>query len=107
MKSAPINVSAAGPNLVVPGTQGKRIRVVAFVLSFGGVVDAIFQTSTGNVAIGGPYHGGAGATVPAAPMPINLGGIESHFDTAQGDALNLNLSAPVAVGGHVVYVLEP
>jgi hypothetical protein len=44
-----------------------------------------------------PYFGANGG-VAAAYCPVG------HFETAAGEALNINLSGAVAVGGHVVYV---
>lgn len=109
MLSAPINCSSMGANPIVTGVFGKRIRVVGFILSFSGSVNATWQTSTGSVAIGGPYYGTADKDTNAAPMPDGTyDGPQGHFETLnQGDSLILNLSAAVAVGGHVTYILVP
>lgn len=105
---AKIAASASGVNTLVSGVAGKRIRVVAFVLSFSGTVNAKFQSGASGVATGdltGLYYGILGSVAAAQPPPALPGGIQGHIETNTGEDLQLNLSAGVAVGGHVLYTV--
>jgi len=106
MLSAPISCSSSGDNQIIAGVTGRRIRVCGYVLSGGGNVAAKWRSATTdktgllNVSVVNPFTVG---------MP-SLGGIGEPFgwfDCATGEALNLNLSGAVAVGGHVLYELVP
>ncbi len=103
MKTAPIAASSTGDNTAtVAAVPGKRIAVLAFVLSFGGTVNAKWKSGTGT-DLTGLYYGLLGAKYEAAPGPISPGGFFIHFQTATSEGLVINLSTNVAVGGHVVY----
>lgn len=102
MKTAAIAASASGNTEIVAAVAGKRIRVVAGVLSFGGTVNAKWRSASTDLT--GLYYGILGAQVPYDYAPEGMSGQLGHFETATGEALNLNLSDAVAVGGHVVYV---
>lgn len=107
MKSAIIGTSNSGANTIVAGVSGKRIRVLGFVLSFSGTLNAQWQDS-GTNNLSGPLYGVAGTVVAAPAVPPVVGSQPGWFDTtAQGQALVLNLSAGTAVGGFVLYDLVP
>ena len=109
MLTASIAASSNGDNTIVSAVAGFSIRVISYVLSFStGTVNAKWMSGTGGGAtaltglIYGPLAAGASQTVVA---PANDGNARGWFQTDGGKALNLNLSAGVAVGGHVVYEL--
>lgn len=102
MKYAPISCSSSGDNEIVAAVAGKRIRVVGYVLSFGGTVNAKWRSATTDLS--GLIYGAATVNAQAAPMPKGeRGGQAGHMETAPGAALNLNLSGATAVGGHIAY----
>lgn len=103
MATAAIAASASGDNQVVAAVAGKRIRVYAGVFSFAGSVNAKWRSGTTDLT--GLYYGAANSQVSLDFGGEGLGGMRGHFETAQGEALNVNLSTNVAVGGHVVYEL--
>lgn len=104
MPTAAIAASASGDNEVVPAMAGTKIRVVGGVKSFGGTVNAKWKSGA-STDLTGLYYGILGSQVPLDYGPEGMGGMRGHFETAAGEALNLNLSGNVAVGGHVVYEL--
>lgn len=105
MLYAPIAAASSGANAIVAAVAGRRIRVVGFLLSFSGTVNAKWQSASTDLS--GLYYGVANTVVEGAPFPEQIGGQSGHFETAQGAALNLNLSGAVAVGGHLAYILVP
>lgn len=100
VKSAVIAASSSGANAIVAAVTGKKIRVLGYIISGVTAVNAKWQS--GSTDIGGLIYIGAtgGAVAPIAPMYM-------WFETVAGEALNLNLSGAVAVGGGVVYVEVP
>jgi hypothetical protein len=103
--SAPITASASGDNVIVAAVLGYSVRVVGYVLSFSGAVNAQWLSDVGGgaVALSGLLYGpAAGAVLVAVEPGPNARG---WFQTARGKALNLNLSAAVAVGGSLIYDL--
>ena len=104
MLYAPIAVSTNGDNTIVTGVPRKRIRLVAGVLSFSGTVNARWKSGA-SLDLSGLYYGVANVLVPFDYPSEGMGGFYGHLETAQGDDLVLNLSAGVAVGGHIVYLL--
>lgn len=106
MKSVAIAASSSGANTIVAAVTGKRIRVLGYVLSFSGTVNAKFTDGTNDLT--GLLYGVADTAISAPCVPPVMGSQPGWFDTAaQGAALILNLSGAVAVGGHVLYDLVP
>lgn len=103
MKHAIISESASGDNEVVAAVANKRIRVCGYVLSFSGTVNAKFRSASTDLS--GLIYGAAAAVAVAPVGPQQPGGVPGWFETAVGEALNLNLSGATAVGGHVSYLL--
>lgn len=99
MQSVPINASASGDNTLVASVPGRRIRVMGYALSFSGTVNAQFTDGAGGSALAGLFYGAAGGNVKADAVPPVMGSQPGWFATSQGNALVLNLSAAVAVGG--------
>lgn len=102
-----IAASSSGDNEIVAAVTGpsRKIRVLAFHLSFGGTVNAKWKSGASTDKTGLLY-GILGTQLPAraheAPSQHSPPFI---FETAAGEALNLNLSGAVAVGGWVTYDL--
>lgn len=96
---AAIAVSASGPTAVV-GSQGggNKIRVLALNLVVNAAVNVKWQggstDKTGLWYFGGQGHG---VVLPFTPT--------GWFETAAAEALNINLSGAVAVGGSLVYIV--
>jgi len=94
---AAIDASASGDNEIVAGVEGKKIRVLRWGLSASDEVEATWRS--GSTDIAGPRTLPKYAAVGGAYCPVGV------FETAAGESLNLNLSAAVAVGGELTYVL--
>jgi len=91
---ATINATSSGSTQVVGAVSGKRIRVIAFAVIANSTVSIKFQS---------------GSTDITGTMRLVEGGGIAHaydgglFQTAVGQALNINLSTNATVGGYVVY----
>lgn len=97
IKYAAIAEASSGNNEVVAAVTGKAIRVLAYVLVANDAVNAKWRSA--NTDKSGLLYLAANGGVAATGAPdIPL------LETAAGEALNLNLSGAVAVGGHVTYV---
>lgn len=95
-KFALIDASSAGNTQVVGAVSGKRIRVVAYAVVSSGAVNVRFRSGA-NTNLTGPMR-----LVEAGGVAHAFEG--GLFETAVGDALNINLTSPPAqVGGYVVY----
>lgn len=97
--SAPITANATGAHAVVAADATHHIRVVGYVLTSNGNVDVKFQSAASDLT--GLLYFGQHTNVIA---PYTQTG---WFQTAVNEALNINLDANIAVGGHVLYVLVP
>jgi len=91
---APINATNSGNTQVVGAVSGKRIRVIAYAVIANATVSIKFQSGTTDIT---------------GSMRVVEGGGIAHaydgglFETAVGQALNINLSTNATVGGYVVY----
>jgi hypothetical protein len=91
---APINASTSGDTTIVPAVSGKRILVVAYALVASSQVAVKFRSNNTDIT---------------GLMKLVEGGGIAHayewglFRTGVGEALRINLSANVQVGGYVVY----
>lgn len=98
-KFAKIAASSSGAATVVAAVTSKKIRVLQFYLTGNGAVNANFQSHTTTATATGLVYiaaAGGGVSVPFSPL--------GSFETVAGEALDINLSGAVAVGGHLVYV---
>jgi len=103
MAIAAINASATGDTAMVAAvtTPGnKKIRVKRLVLS--ALAANNVKIRSGTTDITGLIYLSATSTVPI----VANGDRDWLFETAAGQALNVNLSAATAVGGWVEYTLE-
>lgn len=106
MPSVKIAASSSGDNTIVAAVTGSIIRVLAFVLSGSGAVNAKFQSAASGTDLTGLFYLAANTVVTSPSVPARIGGLSGlpgQFETNAGELLNLNLSAGTAVGGYVVY----
>ena len=96
MNHAKISTSSSGATQLVAAVTGKKIRVLSYVLFCNAAVNAKFQS--GSTDLTGLLYLAANGGVSATVEGIGC------FQTASGEALNLNLSGAIAVGGHITYV---
>lgn len=96
-KFASIAASSSGDNTVVAAVTSKKIRVLRYSLSANGAVNAKWKSATAGDITGLKYLTQYGAHAGAF-CPVGL------FETTAGEALVLNLSGAVAVGGELTYV---
>lgn len=97
-KFAKISTSASGVTTVVALVAAKKIRVLAWSIVVNAAVNVKWQSHTAPTDITGLHYFAAngGINVPFSPV--------GHFETVAGEALDINLSGAVAVGGSLVYV---
>lgn len=96
-KFAAITASSSGNTTVVAAVTSKKIRVIQYLVSASAAVNVKFRSATAGDKTGLVYLAASGGC-GAAFNPVG------HFETASGEALQINLSAAVAVGGHLVYL---
>lgn len=102
VKYAVINSSTLGDNTVVAAVAGKKIRVVGYTTASAGTVTVTWKSGAAT-SISGPMP------MVAAGDSIGIGSSGTYMaeygvmETGVSQALVLNLSAAVAVGGHLVY----
>lgn len=102
MATVPIVAASSGDNVLVAAATGKKIRVHGYELSASAAVNAKFRSGTTDVT-GLMYAAAAG---PFGDAQDRAGDTDGLFETVAGQALNLNLSGAVAVGGWVDFSLE-
>lgn len=95
-KFAKIAVAASGT--IVAAVAGKKIRVIAWDLVCNGAVNAKWQSHVTPTDLTGLYYFSANDGIAKSFSPFG------YFETVAGEALDLNLSAAIAVGGSLVYV---
>ncbi len=95
-KFASISGNTLGDNLLVAAVAGKRIRVLKYSVVTSGAVALKFRSATTDLT--GPMSLVANSGVGAAFSPVG------QFETAIGEALNLNLSSTALVAGHLTYI---
>ena len=96
-KFAVITASATGATAVVAAVSGKKIRVIAWDVVANDAVNFKWQSASTDKT-GLYYMAGQGGGVARSYNPAG------YFETAATEALNINLSTAVAVGGSLVYV---
>lgn len=97
-KFAKIVASTSGATTIVAAVASKRIRVVSWTLVANAAVNVKWQSHVTPTDLTGLYYLAAngGLAVPFSPV--------GYFQTTAGEALDINLSGAVAVGGSLVYV---
>ena len=96
---AAISVTSAGDSTIIAAVAGMKIRVVSlFIVSSGGTASLKFQSST-TTDLMGPI---VVEDQSKFDLDINEYG---HFNTAAGEALSLNVSNKITLGGAITYFL--
>jgi hypothetical protein len=96
---AKIVASSSGATTVISAVSGKKIVVLAMAISANAAVNVKWQSHVTPTDLTGLlYCGGQG---DGEVLPFNPVG---WFETVAGEALDINLSAGTAVGGHITYV---
>lgn len=96
---AKIAASSSGDNTIVAAVTDNKIRVLRWGLTANGDVDLKWKSDSTDITGVRPLTKFASAGGAYCPVGV--------FQTAKGEALKLNLSAAVAVGGELTYVLQP
>lgn len=96
---ATIVASSSGATTIIPLVTSKKIRVLQWIVTGNGAVNFKWQSHVTPTDLTGLFYvGAAGGGAGAAYNPLG------HFQTNTGEALDINLSGAVAVGGYLVYV---
>ena len=101
MPYAAISATASGDNTIVAAVGTRKIRVLNYTVASAGTVTAKWKS--GSTDLSGAMPLVASSVVSAAGGSHNANGPEGVLETAGGEALILNLSGAVAVGGHIRY----
>lgn len=100
LKFAKVDESSSGDNSIVTAVSGHHIQVVSYVLVAASAVSVKWRSGTTDLC--GAMSLAANGGVVATTEPVT-----PFFQTASGEALNLNLGSAVQVSGHISYVVEP
>lgn len=95
---AAITANGSGATTIVAAVGGKQIRVLQWIITTNAAVNFKFQSHVTPTDITGLFYSGAQGGAGGAFNPVG------HFQTVSGEALDINLSGAVAVGGYLVYV---
>lgn len=95
-KFAVISESTLANNEIVAAVADKKIRVLAYTLIANGDLTVTWKSAATALSGAMPLTQYSGLTPPYCKL--------GHFETATGEALNLDMSAAVQVSGHLVYV---
>lgn len=96
----PIAASLINATSIVAAVPGKRIFVIGYRLSASAAVNANFQSHTTTTRAGGLHYLSAASPASVMASPFGI------FATMPGEALDINLSAAVPVGGDLVYTIS-
>jgi hypothetical protein len=95
---ATITANTTGATTIVAAVASKKILVLQYVLVATSAVNVKFQSHVTPTDLTGLLYLGANTGVSSPYSPVGL------FQTVSGEALDINLSGNIAVGGHLVYV---
>ena len=99
VKRAVIDAASSGNNTVVAAVTGKKIRVLALVMTMTGTAVTIrFEDGASGTALAGQMQPTQGQTVT---LPFNPVG---WFETSAATLLNLELGGAQSVDGVLVYI---
>lgn len=93
----PLVATASGDTTVVAAVTGYKIRVIAYDFLVSANVDVKFKS--GSTDITGLY------SVPVRGGKVDNENESGWFETAASEALKINLSAAVTLGGTLTYIL--
>lgn len=107
--TAAVSVALAGDAIIVGAATVYRIRVLSYMLVAAGIVSVQWKSGLGSGNLGGVARPLSGVMPMAANNNLNTGQPDPLawlFQTELAQPLVLNLSAAIAVTGHVTYTLE-
>jgi hypothetical protein len=96
---ASVSTAGSGDTEIVAAVPNKKIRVVNYALVANAAVSAKWKSGSTDKTGAMPFAANGGISCPGSSDSV-------WFETATGEALNLNLSGAVQVSGHVSYFLE-
>lgn len=96
-KYAVVNTAASGDTPIVALVAGRRIRLLGYTLVADGTVAVTWRSNATPLT-------GAMALVVNSVLESGDGSLAGLLETAEGEALNINLSLAVGVRGHVKYI---
>lgn len=94
---AAISASSSGDNIVVAAVVGRQIRLIKYSLVCAAPVVITWKSSVAGAISGPESYAANGGIADYCP--------EGIMQTAQGEALVINLNGNVSVGGKLTYVL--
>ncbi len=95
-----VNASSSGDNALLSGVSGQSVKVIAMDVVAAAAVSAKLRSNTTDLHAALPLTANGNYWLPESPSG------EVYFQTAAGEALNLNLSGAVAVTGWIKVVVE-
>lgn len=98
VKYAYLDATGAGNTAIVAAVTGKKIRVLAVAAHALTAVTIHFESSTTQISADVAAGATGGYVRPMGQLPYGW------FETAAGEALNVNLSSAVATGIDLVYI---
>jgi hypothetical protein len=101
IKFASISASSSGDNQIVALVATKKLKVLSCALVANGTVSVKWRSNTTDISGAMPLVVNSGFVLPASAP-----GMGHYFETAAGEALNINLSGNIAVAGHISYYEE-
>lgn len=98
IKRAVIDNATSGDNTIVDAVTGKKIVVISGQLISAGTMTVRFESGASGTALTGQMsvQASTGFHMPHNPL--------GHFETAEGQLLNLELSAATSVDGYINYI---
>lgn len=96
---AAITATASGATTIVSLTAGKSIYILRWSLTANGATNMNWQSHTTTANATGLHYMTQFATAGGSYCPAGI------FKTTSGEALDINLTAAVAVGGELTYVV--
>lgn len=100
-KTVAIQVNTSGDTQLVAAVPGHRIRVISFVVTAGGNENVKFRSATTDIT--GVFYLGTHGVLSSPSPAQSPAGILYQFQTAAGEALNINLLGTSDIGGYLVY----
>lgn len=99
VKYAVVDAATSGNNTIVAAVTGKKIRLLAGLLTMSGTAVTIrWESGADGTALTGQMTPAQGQSLV---YPYCQHG---HFETAAGALLNLELGGAQSVDGHIVYI---
>jgi len=98
-----INTAVSGQGALVAAVVGRKIRVINYGIIASGAVTVKFQSASTDLT--GAMSIAANGGISASGTALGPNGFFGLFETASGEALNINLGGAIQVSGHLGYVV--